>query len=347
AAEVKRRDRALRFADRAAKTGQKASGLFRQADKISERFYMGQPILVGHHSERGARAAQNRMHNKMDAALKEEKKAEYYSQRAESAEKNKSISSADEDAIVKLKAKLESLSKVQERMKQANKVVKASKLSDAEKITKLQEQGFSEAKAKNLLEKDFAGRVGFPAYALQNNNAEMSRLKKRIEELSVKQSQQTQKIEFDGGEIVDNVAENRLQIFFDSKPDEATREKLKSNGFRWAPSAGAWQMHRSTWANRKAESITGVKIPAAQAANPMSTEDQYYNDLAEKTEQQDKDTAEKELVPELTLYKGDGVTFQYPDGREFTATVEDATPRTIDGTPDQIYIRVDVNNALR
>lgn len=273
AAEVKRRDRALRYADRAVKTGQKASGLFRQADKISERFYMGQPILVGHHSERGARAAQNRMHNKMDAALREEKKAEYYSQRAESAEKNKSISSADEDAIVKLKAKLESLSKVQERMKQANKVVKASKLSDAEKITKLQEQGFSEAKAKNLLEKDFAGRVGFPAYALQNNNAEMSRLKKRIEELSVKQSQQTQKIEFDGGEIVDNVAENRLQIFFDSKPDEATREKLKSNGFRWAPSAGAWQMHRSTWANRKAESITGAKIPAAQPAQAATAED--------------------------------------------------------------------------
>ncbi len=347
AAEVKRRDRALRFADRAAKTGQKASGLFRQADKISERFYMGQPILVGHHSERGARAAQNRMHNKMDAALKEEKKAEYYSQRAESAEKNKSISSADEDAIVKLKAKLETLSKVQERMKQANKVVKAAKLSDAEKITKLQEQGFSEAKAKNLLEKDFAGRVGFPAYALQNNNAEMSRLKKRIEELSVKQSQQTQKIEFDGGEIVDNVAENRLQIFFDSKPDEATREKLKSNGFRWAPSAGAWQMHRSTWANRKAESITGAKIPAAQPVQAATAEDQYYNDPAEKSEQQDKDTAEKELVPELTLYKGDGVTFQYPDGREFTATVEDATPRTIDGTPDQIYIQVDANNALR
>ena len=274
AAEAKRRDRAGKYADRAAKTNQKANDLFRQADKISERFYMGQPILVGHHSERGARAAQNRMHNKMDAAISEDKKAEYYAQKAESAENNKSISSGDEDAIVKLKAKLETLSKIQERMKQANKVVKAAKLSDTEKIAKLQEQGFSEAKAKNLLEKDFAGRVGFPPYALQNNNAEMSRLKKRIEELSVKQSQQTQKIEFDGGEIVDNVAENRLQIFFDSKPDEETREKLKSNGFRWAPSAGAWQMHRSTWANRKAEDITGAKIPASQPAQAATAEDQ-------------------------------------------------------------------------
>jgi predicted RNA methylase len=338
AAEAKRRDRALRFADRAAKTGQKASGLFRQADKISERFYMGQPILVGHHSERGARAAQNRMHNKMDAALKEEKKAEYYSQRAESAEKNKSISSADEDAIVKLKAKLESLSKVQERMKQANKVVKASKLSDAEKITKLQEQGFSEAKAKNLLEKDFAGRVGFPAYALQNNNAEMSRLKKRIEELSVKQSQQTQKIEFDGGEIVDNVAENRLQIFFDSKPDEATREKLKSNGFRWAPSAGAWQMHRSVWANRKAESITGAKIPAPQPAKAASTEDQYYNDLAEKPEQVETKNAPPEAVlNNEDLLPGDIIRYTAPGGRDSGDVL--VVDVSVNGDPDIIRVK--------
>ena len=38
-----------------------------------------------------------------------------------------------------------------------------------------------------------------------------------------------------------NTADNRLQIFFEDKPDEETRSALKSNGFRWAPSAGAWQ----------------------------------------------------------------------------------------------------------
>lgn len=34
---------------------------------------------------------------------------------------------------------------------------------------------------------------------------------------------------------------NRLQVFFDGKPDEAARDELKANGFRWAPSVGAWQ----------------------------------------------------------------------------------------------------------
>lgn len=47
--------------------------------------------------------------------------------------------------------------------------------------------------------------------------------------------------EFDGGKVEMNVDDDRLQIFYDSKPDEATRQKLKSHGFKWAPSQGAWQ----------------------------------------------------------------------------------------------------------
>ena len=47
--------------------------------------------------------------------------------------------------------------------------------------------------------------------------------------------------QFDGGEIVRNLEADRLQILFDEKPDEATRAKLKQNGFRWSPTNSAWQ----------------------------------------------------------------------------------------------------------
>lgn len=33
----------------------------------------------------------------------------------------------------------------------------------------------------------------------------------------------------------------RLQLFFEEKPEETTRKILKRNGFKWAPSQGAWQ----------------------------------------------------------------------------------------------------------
>lgn len=42
--------------------------------------------------------------------------------------------------------------------------------------------------------------------------------------------------EYSIGEInvVENYSENRIQLFFDGKPDEATRKELKRNGFRWS-----------------------------------------------------------------------------------------------------------------
>ena len=44
-----------------------------------------------------------------------------------------------------------------------------------------------------------------------------------------------------GGRVEANREDNRLQIFFEEKPDEKTRETLKESGFRWSPKAGAWQ----------------------------------------------------------------------------------------------------------
>ena len=34
---------------------------------------------------------------------------------------------------------------------------------------------------------------------------------------------------------------NRLQVFFDEKPDRDTCSAMRHSGFKWAPSVGAWQ----------------------------------------------------------------------------------------------------------
>jgi len=54
--------------------------------------------------------------------------------------------------------------------------------------------------------------------------------------------------------VVRNKEDMRLQLMFDGKPDEKTRETLKSNGFRWAPSCMAWQRllnENAEWALRR------------------------------------------------------------------------------------------------
>ncbi|MBT9790325.1 hypothetical protein GPK90_13475, partial [Clostridium sp. MCC344] len=81
----------------------------------------------------------------------------------------------------------------------------------------------------------------FESYQLTNNNAEIRRVKTRIEQLSKQAQREFSGWEFDGGRVEMNREDNRLQVFFDGKPDADTRAELKSNGFRWAPSVGAWQ----------------------------------------------------------------------------------------------------------
>ena len=81
--------------------------------------------------------------------------------------------------------------------------------------------------------------VPFPSYLLTNNNANIRRVRQRIEELSHKA--EFVGWTFPGGEAKVNEAENRLQLIFADKPDADTRQALKSEGFKWAPSQGAWQ----------------------------------------------------------------------------------------------------------
>ena len=78
----------------------------------------------------------------------------------------------------------------------------------------------------------------FESYQLTNNNAEIRRVKARIEELSKRAEQTFSGWEFDGGHVEMNLEDNRLQVFFDGKPDADTRTELKSSGFRWASQRG-------------------------------------------------------------------------------------------------------------
>ncbi|TGB01816.1 DUF3560 domain-containing protein [Streptomyces palmae] len=78
-------ERAERFEERAGRAAGAAQAARDASDKISERFWMGQPILVGHHSEEGARRDQERMHNQMRKSIAEGKRAGYWANRAAAA----------------------------------------------------------------------------------------------------------------------------------------------------------------------------------------------------------------------------------------------------------------------
>ena len=163
------------------------------------------------------------------------------------------ISSDDPQAVEKLEAKLATLEKHQEMMKAANAAIRMK--DPAKGDAKLAELGYTPEDIAKLREPDFCGRIGYPAYLLQNNNANIRRIRGRIEELKKRTENTPEGWEFDGGRVVVNTAENRLQIIFDGKPDADIRTELKGEGFRWAPSQGTWQRQLTDNAMRAARRL--------------------------------------------------------------------------------------------
>ena len=52
---------------------------------------------------------------------------------------------------------------------------------------------------------------------------------------------ENRELKFEGGTLVWNYEADRLQILFDSIPDDQKRKELKSYGFKWSPRYQAWQ----------------------------------------------------------------------------------------------------------
>ena len=166
------------------------------------------------------------------------------------------ISADDPQAVQKLEAKLEKLQAAQDTMKAVNAYYRKHKTLDgcpclsAERIEAMKAEMSSQWHIEDK---------PYPSWALSNNNAEIRRIKGRIADLTKKQETAYAGWEFDGGTVEANREDNRLQIYFEEKPDEKTRETLKENGFRWSPKAGAWQRQLNDNAIYAADRLPCIK----------------------------------------------------------------------------------------
>lgn len=171
------------------------------------------------------------------------------------------IKSSDARAIEKLEEQLQDLKANQEQMKAANKAIRLKNIEDGN--DRLREMGYSEHAITQLRTPDFCGRVGYPAYMLQNNNANIHRIENRIKDLQAVKDRGTSETEYKTFKAVENTEIMRYQILFDGKPEAEIRTILKSNGFKWAPSQGAWQRQitaNGKWAfNRVVEQLAAAE----------------------------------------------------------------------------------------
>lgn len=201
--EAKQEARRLRLEARADRLRQEGEGRIARARDMASVIPFGQPILIGHHSEGRDRNYRAKIRGNFEKGFEALKEADEAASRAASVGSG-GISSDDPDAVAKLTEEL------QER-----------------------EARHAAIKAR-----------AHESWELSNSSANMRRIKLRIEQLQKAATREHKEITHSSGmRVVQNVEENRIQLFFPGKPDDATRTMLKQRGFRWSPYAGAWQRH--------------------------------------------------------------------------------------------------------
>jgi hypothetical protein len=102
--------------------------------------------------------------------------------------------------------------------------------------------GVTEEQARKLDDKIATTRYSwekqpFSTYDLTNNNSKIKRLESKVKEVS----KGFNGWEFEGGTAEANKELDRLQLFFDERPDKDKCAVLKRNGFHWSPTNSAWQ----------------------------------------------------------------------------------------------------------
>ena len=211
------------------------------------------------------------------------------------------ISADDPNAVSKLESKLAKLETLQETMKAVNAYYRKNKTLDG--CPHLSPEQIEKLKA-SMSGSYRANPKPFESYQLSNNNAEIHRLKDRITALTRRKELGYVGWEFDGGRVEANTADNRLQIFFDEKPDKEIREELKGNGFRYAPSAEAWQRQLNDNAIYAADRIKFIqpltgerptelqKRARQEAAAQKEAEPEQPQEAAQDTEPGDASTPE-------------------------------------------------------
>ena len=207
--------------------------------RIADGIPFGQPILVGHHSERRARRDADRIHNGMVRAIAEGNLARHHESKAAGLahQLERSIFDDDPDAIERLEEKIGSLEANCERMTRANKLWRkggraavAEAFSDtlAAAAEEVMSQGYSWIKSP---------------FNLTSDRAEIRRCKARIAAIKARRARAAQAQAAGGVTITTTEGIDWATVTFAEKPDRSILAALRDAGYRWG--AGSWHGARS------------------------------------------------------------------------------------------------------
>jgi len=225
-------------------------------EKAAERYSQGDPYRgdIAFNTQPGHIPERARVIRATEKAFEHMNMADHHEAKAKGIERQlaRTIFSDDENAVEALQAKIAKERADVERMKTANKIVRKFKTASPEAIAAFVAAGLPESCVK-LFTPDFAGRIGFPSYALTNAGANIRRMEKRIEEIKRRNERTAQAEAAPGGVVIRG--SDYVSITFAEKPAREILNALKAAGFHW--SGGCWNGYR--------ERIPAEVIEAANA----------------------------------------------------------------------------------
>lgn len=225
---------------------------------------LGQPILVGHHSERRDRRLRDRIQSGFEKGQELREKAKDLRMAAAAAERNTAISSDNPDALSLLVGKLARAQFRARALEIANDMARRGSPDPV----KLKQLGLTAGEVRQVTIGDSMGRKGIPAHVTARQANLVRHLERRIEQVKAEEARPTTERTLNGVRIVDNREDNRIQIHLSARADDKLEEKLRGRGFRFSPTVNAWQRHRTDAARSAANDIAESLGPERAHAQP-------------------------------------------------------------------------------
>lgn len=220
-------------AEWAAKAKQRSDARIGAAHRIADGIPLGQPILVGHHSEAHARRDQARIQTNMDKGVEELKLANHHGQKADGLERQleKSVFSDDGDAIEQLEKRIADNEEKRDRRKEVNRLYRKGDQAG------LAAHGHNLEKLRDALKVASSwGKMPYPAYSLTNIGARIRADRERIRVIQARRDRAAN-AEAAGGVVIEGEA--YVRVTFSEKPVRSIILALKASGFTWS----AWSWH--------------------------------------------------------------------------------------------------------
>ena len=231
------------------KARDRSAARFDTVHNLAGQIPLGQPVLVGHHSEKRHRRHLAKMDSNMAKGCEEQDKAKHHASKADGLERQleTNIFSDDADAIEQIRekiAKLEAKRDWAKRLNAAWRKAKKPAADDIEGWTKVASllgwdgdaaEGLRISDARLNLARDPMDRAPYPPYVGTNLSGNIGRYKKRIQHIE-RMRERSQAADDAGGVSIEG--QDWVSVTFAEKPARAILTALKAAGFRW--SSGSW-----------------------------------------------------------------------------------------------------------